>query len=81
MKLQDFIDETGIPVARLADRCSVTFHQIYHVLNGGTPMLRTVVSIGMYTKGRVTPEDLLPDDVLEELKLAFENGARTRKAG
>jgi len=65
MRLDEFIQETGIPVARMADRCNLTFHQLYHVLKGGTPTLKTAIMIREYTKGRVQPEDLLP---LEELQ-------------
>lgn len=69
MKLSEFIEETGIPIARLADRCGLSFHQVYHILNrGGTPTLKTACAIQKYTGGRVSPEDLLAETSEEKIE-------------
>lgn len=68
MRLEDYIEETGIPIARLADRCDLSFHQVYHILQGGCPTLRTAIVICGYTKGRVSPKELLPKEVFKELE-------------
>lgn len=68
MKLAEFIEETGIPIARLADRCGLSFHQVYHILHrGGTPTLKTACAIQKYTGGRVSPEDLLAETLTTEV--------------
>ena len=68
MKLVEFIEETGIPIARLADRCGLSFHQVYHIINrGGQPTLKTAIAIQKYTQGKVMPEDLLAESVTAEV--------------
>lgn len=67
MRLDEFIEKTGIPIARLADRCSCTAYQIHHILRGGNPTLKTAITIKNYTKGEVQAEDLLPMGVLDAI--------------
>lgn len=76
MKLREFLNRTGISIAELAHRCDLTFHQVYHVLNGGIPKLKTAIIISKYSKnprhrlsdGCIEPQDFLPDEVLLEIE-------------
>jgi len=72
MKLKDFIDQSGIPITKFAYRCDLSFHKVYSILQGGSPTLRTAIAIKIYTQGKVTPEDLIPDDILENMKKEIE---------
>ena len=77
MRLNDYIHRTGIPIARLADRCGLTFHQVYHIMNGREPKLRTAIRISRYTEVNpltieekqhwVKPEEMVPLDVIDEI--------------
>lgn len=81
MKLKEFLDRTGISVAELAHRCDLTFYQVYHVLNGGIPKLKTAVVLSKYSKdpkhrlndGYIEPHDLLPDEVYAEIQERYPN--------
>lgn len=72
MRLKEYLDETGIPVAKLAYRCGLPFHKVYVILRGSSPTLKTAVAIYLYTKGQVMPEDLMPEDILNDLKQEIE---------
>lgn len=50
MRLNEYIELTGIPVTRLADRCGLTWHQLNHILKGKEPKLRNAITISDYTK-------------------------------
>lgn len=65
MKLKEFMEETGICQARLALRCGLSSHQVYHVLLGKVPTLKTAMTIENYTKGKVNPRDMLSDEMFE----------------
>lgn len=67
MKLSEYIEETGIPVTRLASRCELTYHQLYWAIRGRDPTLKTAVAIQKYTNGKVMPEDLLSESSKEEI--------------
>lgn len=65
MKLTEFLEETGIPISKLASRCDLTYHQLYWAMRGRPPTLKTAVAIQKYTNGRVMPEDFLSEDLDE----------------
>ncbi len=67
MKLSKFLEKTGIPIARFAQRCNLTYPQIRHILLGTAPTLETALRIGVYTENEVTPQDLLSDELREEI--------------
>lgn len=67
MKLQDFIQKTGITVNKLAERCGVSHHHVRHILREKSPSLKTAVAISKYTEGLVSVEELLPSKFMDEL--------------
>ena len=77
MKIREYIDETGIPITRFADRCGLSFHQVYHILNGGVPTLRTAMAIEHYTKGQVSPKEMLSGKMFEEIYGAQEQNHKS----
>ncbi len=67
MKFNEYLEETGISITKMAYRCGVTFHRIYHIKNGKIPTLKTACIIDKYTKGKVSPKDLLSEDLRKEI--------------
>ena len=67
MKLHEFVEQTGIPLTKMALRCNLSFHQRYHITRGGVPTLRTALSIAQYTKGKVQARDMLSEQMIEEI--------------
>lgn len=66
MKLNEYIEERGIPKSRLAQRCGITYSQLNHTLRGH-PTLTIALKIERYTKGEVTPRDLLDECIRKEI--------------
>lgn len=73
MRLDEYIERTGIPIARLADRCGLTFSQIYHILYGKMPKLPTAIKIYKYTKTHpcgenyVEPWEVMPLEIANQI--------------
>lgn len=68
IRLKEYVDKYGTPVTTLAHRCGLSFPQVYNILRGGTPTLRTALAIEKYTNGEVTCASLLPEEKNKEEK-------------
>jgi len=81
MKLDEFMEETGIPVRKLAKRCGLGWNQISKDRNGLMPKRTTALRIEIYTNGKVSMEDLIPEDALKEVYDNFKhtNGKNKKK--
>lgn len=69
----EYRDKYRTPIAVIAARCGLTFHQVYHLFRGGCPTLKTAVTIEKYTDGEVTCEKLLPLEMYEDMKKKLED--------
>ena len=67
LTLIEYRDKYRTPITVVAARCGLTFHQIYNILRGGCPTLKTAISIEKYTKGEITCESLLPEKMANEI--------------
>ncbi len=75
MRLEEYVEKTGIPVSKLASRCGLSWHQVHHILKGRQPRLSVALSISEYTKknryvdsmGIVEPWEMVPKSKEGEL--------------
>ena len=67
MKLDKYLEETGIPTSRFATRCKLTYPQVRHILLGHSPTLETALRIEHYTQGKVKVVDLLNEETRKEI--------------
>lgn len=68
ISLSEYRDKYRTPITVIAYRCGLTFHQVYNILRGGCPTLKTAIAIEQYTKGEVTCESLLPPNMMNEIE-------------
>ena len=68
LTFEEYREKYRTPIAVIAVRCGLTFHQVYNILRGGCPTLKTSIAIERYTKGEVTCEKLLPPKMLNEIE-------------
>jgi len=62
MRLQDFLDSSGMTQTELARRLGVTPGLVWQWLNGRRPIAATkVIPLEVATDGRVSRHDLRPD--------------------
>lgn len=61
MKLKEYIDKYGTPVALLARRCNLCVGTMHKIVRGVEPGLRSAIAIQEATEGNVTLKDLLRD--------------------
>lgn len=66
--LMDYREKYRTPITVIAFRCGLTFHQVYNILRGGCPTLKTALAIEEYTKGEVTCASLLPKEQWDEIE-------------
>ena len=59
MTLQEYIEQRGISITKLAIEFGIGFHQLYRLTRGSKPSIETAVLIEKKTKGRVKPKDFL----------------------
>lgn len=67
MKMCEYIEDTGIPIARFAKRCNLTYPQVRHILKGNAPTLKSALRIEKYTEGKVAPIDLISERLRKEI--------------
>lgn len=65
MKLKEFIDDTGITIAKLAKRANVSFSTIKNAIEGKNLTLENAYKIHLATKGKCTLLDMLPEELLQ----------------
>lgn len=58
MKLQEFLEETGIPISKFSQRSGVSYGKLRHIKMGKMPTLETALLIEKQTGGKVTPQEL-----------------------
>jgi len=63
MKLEKFIQETGIPILELARRLDVNARTIYNILDNHDMRLSIALKIEKFTKGAVTCHDLYDESL------------------
>lgn len=63
MKLEEYFEKTGIPVAKFAARCGITYAKLRHIRNGNMPSLDTALKICKQTGNEVTLQ-MLYDEVV-----------------
>lgn len=69
MKLKEFIEETGITVAKLAKRADVSFATVKSAIEGKNLTLENAYKIQLATKGKCTLLDMLPEEVMKAKNL------------
>lgn len=65
MRLNEFVDETGITIAKLAKRAGVAFSTIKNAMDGKNLTLENAYKIHMATKGKCSLIELLPEGLVE----------------
>lgn len=68
LTLMEYRDKYRTPITVIAFRCGLTFHQVYNILRGGCPTLKTALCIQKYTKSEVDCESLLPEKLAQEME-------------
>jgi plasmid maintenance system antidote protein VapI len=61
MKLKEYLDETGIPIARFARKINVSPNTIHNVIRGKTISLKIALEIERITEGKVKCKDLISE--------------------
>ena len=58
MKLTEFIEDTGTPIAKLAKKAGVSTQTLHNLLGGRDVKASTLVKVQRATKGKVTCEEI-----------------------
>ena len=75
MELKEFLRKKGMPVTEFAKRCGLTSYRVYHILQGGSPTVKTAVLIEKFTGGQVPCFKTLPvlvQNEISEIEKSFE---------
>lgn len=69
MKLKEYLDDYGIPIAAFARKAGVSAQTIHNILDErGDLRLSVGYRIETLTKYRVTCQELLPDDIKDDIR-------------
>jgi predicted transcriptional regulator len=66
MNLKDYMEDTGISVAKLARRSNVTTQTLYNILNGKDVRGSVLVKVHLGTKKQVPCEEILDPILLQQ---------------
>lgn len=61
MHIKIYLEESELSITRLAKKLGITFNQMYYLLRGGRPTIKTALTIEKFTEGKVKPVDFLSE--------------------
>ena len=67
LTFKEYHEKYRTPISLIAYKCGLSYHQIYRLLGGSIPTLKTAVLIEQYTDGEVSCETMLPENIRNEI--------------
>lgn len=68
MKLTEYLETAGITITEMAGKCGISFHQLYNLKRGrGNPSIGSALAIEHYTQGKVSPKDLISEELKDQI--------------